>query len=265
MDRGVLSKYKKEDEKLVLSKIIDKINFCETRNKIQVTDFFDLGQKQLVYNFLNSQKFKNYMFYGGFEEAERVIAVFYPEKLEELIQNIDFNEYIKAIRITLPNENKGKYIHQNYLGALMKLGLNREKIGDILVDENGADVIIKEDILKFLVINLPELTRFQKSKIEEIRLEELRKAIIKKEKIMITVSSMRVDNIVAELAKCSRNKANELLEQERVFVNYEVIIKATKQIKEDDKITIRGKGRFKINKKVGTTKKDRIILEVEKN
>ncbi len=265
MDRGVLSKYKKEDEKLVLSKIMDKINFCETRNKIQVTDFFDLGQKQLVYNFLNSQKFKNYMFYGGFEEAERVIAVFYPEKLGELIQNIDFNEYIKAIRITLPNENKGKYIHQNYLGALMKLGLNREKIGDILVDENGADVIIKEDILKFLVINLPELTRFQKSKIEEIRLEELRKAIIKKEKIMITVSSMRVDNIVAELAKCSRNKANELLEQERVFVNYEVIIKATKQIKEDDKITIRGKGRFKINKKVGTTKKDRIILEVEKN
>lgn len=265
MDRGVLSKYKKEDEKLVLSKIMDKLNFCETRNKIQVTDFFDFGQKQLVYNFLNSQKFKNYMFYGGFEEAERVIAVFYPEKLEELIQNIDFNEYIKAIRITLPNENKGKYIHQNYLGALMKLGLNREKIGDILVDENGADVIIKEDILKFLVINLPELTRFQKSKIEEIRLEELRKAIIKKEKIMITVSSMRVDNIVAELAKCSRNKANELLEQERVFVNYEVIIKATKQIKEDDKITIRGKGRFKINKKVGTTKKDRIILEVEKN
>lgn len=265
MDRGVLSKYKKEDEKLVLSKIMDKINFCETRNKIQVTDFFDLGQKQLVYNFLNSQKFKNYMFYGGFEEAERVIAVFYPEKLEELIQNIDFNKYIKAIRITLPNENKGKYTHQNYLGALMKLGVNREKIGDILVDENGADVIIKEDILKFLVINLPELTRFQKSKIEEIRLEELRKAIIKKEKIMITVSSMRVDNIVAELAKCSRNKTNELLEQERVFVNYEVIIKATKQIKEDDKITIRGKGRFKINKKVGTTKKDRIILEVEKN
>ena len=50
MDRGVLSKYKKEDEKLVLSKIMDKINFCETRNKIQVTDFFDLGQKQLVKN-----------------------------------------------------------------------------------------------------------------------------------------------------------------------------------------------------------------------
>ena len=264
MDRSVLNKYKKEDEKLVLSKVMDKISFCETKNKIQVTDFFDLGQKQLIYNFLNSQKVKNYIFYGGFEEAERVLAVFYPEKLEDLTQNINFNEYIKVIRITLPNENKGKYTHQNYLGALMKLGLKREKIGDILVDENGADIIIKEDILKFLITNLSQLTRFQKSEIEEIKLEELRKAVIQKEKMTITVSSMRIDNIVAELAKCSRNKANELLEQERVFVNYEVITKPTKQIKENDKITIRGKGRFEVKQILGNTRKGRIMVEIEK-
>ena len=264
MDRSVLNKYKKEDEKLVLSKVMDKISFCETKNKIQVTDFLDLGQKQLIYNFLNNQKVKNYIFYGGFKEAERVLAVFYPEKLEDLIQNMNFNEYIKVIRITLPNENKGKYTHQNYLGALMKLGLKREKIGDILVDENGADIIIKEDILKFLITNLPQLTRFQKSKIEEIKLEELRKALIQKEKMTITVSSMRIDNIVAELAKCSRNKANELLEQERVFVNYEVITKSTKQIKEDDKITIRGKGRFEVKQILGNTRKGRIMVEIEK-
>lgn len=264
MDRNILNKYKKEEEKLILSKVIDKISFCETKNKIQVTDFLDLKQKQLVYNFLNSQKFSNYIFCGGFEETERVIVIFYPKKLEDIKQNINFNEYLKVIRITLPNENKGKYTHQNYLGALMKLGLKREKIGDILVDENGADIIIKEDILKFLIINMPSLTRFQKAKIEEIKLEELRKIIIKKEKITITVSSMRIDNIVAELAKCSRNKANELLEQERVFVNYEVITKTTKQIKENDKITIRGKGRFEVKQIVGNTKKGRIMIGIEK-
>lgn len=264
MGRNVLNKCKKEDEKLILSKVMDKINFCESRNKIQVTDFLDLGQKQLIYNFLNKQKVKNYKFYGGFEEAERVLAVFYPEKLEDLMQNINFNEYIKVIRITLPNENKGKYTHKNYLGALMKLGLKREKIGDIVVDEDGADIIIKEDILKFLITNLSQLTRFQKSKIEEIKLKELRKTIIQKEKMTITVSSMRIDNIVAELAKCSRNKANELLEQERVFVNYEVITKTTKQIKEGDKITIRGKGRFEIKQVLGNTRKGRIMVEIEK-
>ena len=88
---------RKEEEKLLLSKITDKINFCERKNKIQVTDFLDLSQKQQVYIFLNTKKIKNYLFYGGVEAAERVAVVFYPEKLENIIQNINLNEYIKAI------------------------------------------------------------------------------------------------------------------------------------------------------------------------
>ena len=48
MDRSIINKYKKSEEKLILSKILDKINFCETRNQIQVTDFMDLAQQQLI-------------------------------------------------------------------------------------------------------------------------------------------------------------------------------------------------------------------------
>ena len=146
----------------------------------------------------------------------------------------------------------------------MKLGIKREKVGDILVDDKGADILIKTDILKFVLANLTELTRFQKSKIEEIELNELRRIEEKKEKFTITVSSNRLDNIVAELAKCSRSKANELILQERVLVNYQTITKQTKDIKENDRITIRGKGRFEIKEKVGNTKKGRIVIEVEK-
>ena len=75
---------------------------------------------------------------------------------------------------------------------------------------------------------------------------------------------MRLDNIVAELAKCSRSKSNELLIQERVFVNFEVVTKQTKEIKEKDRITIRGKGRFVIKEIIGNTRKGRLFLEVEK-
>ena len=146
----------------------------------------------------------------------------------------------------------------------MKLGIKREKVGDILVDDKGADILIKTDILKFVLANLTELTRFQKSKIEEIELNELRQREEKKEKFTITVSSNRLDNIVAELAKCSRSKANELILQERVLVNYQTITKQIKEIKENDRITIRGKGRFEIKEKVGNTKKGRIVIEVEK-
>jgi len=145
----------------------------------------------------------------------------------------------------------------------MKLGIKREKIGDILVDEEGADILIQKDMLKFLQSNLQELTRFQKAKIEEVELKSLRKTIIEKEQIVITIASMRLDNIVAELAKCSRSKANEMILQERIFLNFEPITKATKEVKIKDKITIRGKGRFEIKEMIGRTRKGNILLQIE--
>lgn len=258
------NKYKNENDKLLISKIIDKIRFCETKNKIQTTDFLDEREQNIVEKFLKSNKIANYVFFGGYEEAERKILIIFPKKLENLVSNINFNEFIKTIRIVLPNEMKGKYSHRNYLGGLMKLGIAREKLGDILVVDTGADILVSPEIVKFLLSNIPSLIRFSKAKIEQIYLENLRKVEIKTEIFKITVASMRLDNIVAELAKCSRGKANEILEQERVLVNYETMQKPSKEIKQQDIITIRGKGRFVIKSIVGNTRKGRLFLEVEK-
>ena len=264
MDRNIINKYKNEKDRLLISKLIDKIRFCETKNKIQTTDFLDEMEQKLLENFLKSQKISNYFFTGGFEEAERKILVIYTEKLTDIIQNINLNEYINSIRIILPNEMQGEYTHKNYLGGLMKLGISREKIGDILVDDKGADILLMPEMLKFLITNIPNLIRFSKSKIEQISLKNLRKIEIKMQTIKITVASMRLDNIVSELAKCSRGKASEILETERVLVNYEIISKPSKEIKENDIVTIRGKGRFTIKRVAGNSKKGRIFVEVEK-
>ena len=56
----------------------------------------------------------------------------------------------------------------------MKLGLKREKIGDILVDDNGADIIVNREILKFLKLNLNSLNRFRDCEIQEIKINELK-------------------------------------------------------------------------------------------
>ena len=256
----------KEEDKLLISKVIDKIEFSKTKNKIENSNFLDLYQLNLIGKFLKSQKNKNYIFYGGFEEAERKILLTYPEKLEELVidKKYEFNDIINIIRITLPKEMQGKYSHRNYLGALMKLGIKREKIGDILVDNTGADIVILSEITKFLLNSLPELTRFSKAIIEKIKIEDIRKIQIQTEEIKIIVPSMRLDNIVSELARCSRNQANEIINQERVLINFEINTKISKEIKQQDVITIRSKGRFIIKQILGNTKKDRIILNVEK-
>lgn len=112
--------------------------------------------------------------------------------------------------------------------------------------------------------NVSSLTRFSKSNIEVKQIEELYKQEINTQEVQIIVSSLRLDNIVSELARTSRTKAEEIIKTARVFVNFENVMKASKILKEADIITIRGKGRFKIQEIVGNTKKGRFVVKVEK-
>ena len=256
--------YKRQEDRLQVAKLIDKIQISNRQNKIVHTNFLDLYQKKLVENVLKKIGKENVEFLGGFKQAERTICILYPEKCKKISQEILIKEIIDVVRVKLSKENYGKYAHNNYLGALMKIGLQREKIGVILVEENGADIIVMKEISQYVKDNLSQLTRFSKSQIEIISLENLRKVEIKKQEFKINVSSLRLDNIVSELSNTSRKKTEEILAQERVFINFEVQTKNTKQVKQGDKITIRGKGRFEIKEIIGKTRSGRIVVVVEK-
>lgn len=261
----VLNKYSKPEDKLLISKMLDKIELSKNRNKVEYTDFLDVYQKHLLEKILKQKEIENYVITGGTEETERNIIVFYPEKLKEVV-SLSYKKIlpITCIRINLPKEMYRKYSHRDYLGGLIKLGIKREKIGDIFVFENGADILILDVISKFILTNISSLTRFSKSTIEKIGLEDIRKKQIKTEELKVITSSMRLDCVVSELLKTSRGKAEEIIKEQRVFVNYENIDKLTKKVKINDLITIRGKGRFEISDIEGTTRNDRIKLIVNK-
>lgn len=262
----ILNKYDNEEDKLLVSRVLDKLEFVQKKNSIETTDFLDMHQKTVAEKVLKSQKITNYICYGGYSNAERVMIIIYPEKLEDVFNNnqYDFNNIVRVIRVILPNEMKGKYSHRDYLGAVIKVGLKREKVGDIIVNLDGADLIVSKDISKYIVDSFKELTRFSKSDIYEESIEKLNITEPKTEVLNIIIPSMRMDSIVSELIRTSRSKALEIINAERVFVNSEVITKNSKMLKENDMITVRGKGRFKIIKILNSTKKGNLVLEVEK-
>ena len=250
-----------DDDKIIISKIQDKQKFCQTKNKITYSDFLNQKEKMLI---RKSLKLENFFFYGGNNNSDREVLFFYPEKLNEEIAQKSVNSIIGAIRISLPNELRGKYEHRNYLSALIKIGITREKIGDILVSEDGADIVIFKVNSQFIQMSLNQLTRFKKSKIEVIEIDKLREKEDKFENKSIIVSSMRIDNIVSELTNCSRNKAEELIENERVLINYEIINKNSKIVINGDIVTVRGKGKFIINEVIRKTKNGKLVVEVKK-
>ena len=265
MDKQQLIKdYKKQEDKMCLSRVLDKIEFSKERGRVAYTDFLDMYQVSLVENFMKKIKFKNYKLYGGYEEAERKILMIYPEQYEKNWQEKNTTSIVKIVRVILPEEEKGNYTHRNYLGGIIKLGLKREKIGDIIVCEEGADIIVLEDFATILKQQLPSLTRFEKSEIILEEIQNLQKKEIKVEEIKIIVPSLRLDNFVSDLAKTSRSKAVQIIDQERVFINGQNETKASKQLKLKDIITIRGKGRFIIKDFAGKTRSGRDVIVIEK-
>ena len=136
----ILEKYRKEEDRLLVAKLFDKISAVQKQNKIQYTDFLSPIELQILKKVINMISYKKYIIYGGVEEAQRNIIIFYPDKLEDIFNNnqFDFNSICNTIRISnLPEEME----HKTFLGGLIKLGVKREKIGDILVFENRCRYI----------------------------------------------------------------------------------------------------------------------------
>lgn len=258
----ILEKYKKE-ERLLISKLFDKIALTEKQNKIQTTDFLSPIELNLLIDVLNIIGYKNYVTYGGIEDAQRKMIIFFPNKLENIFNDnkFDYNSICNCIRIMNYCE---EYTHKIYLGGILKLGIKREKVGDIVAFHNGADIVVDKEITKFLLSNLNDLTRFKKSSVEVIDINNITKKEQEYKELKIIVSSLRLDNIVSELAKTSRSKAVELLKQEKVFINYKSGIKSTKMVQCADIITIRGIGKFIIDDIWGNTKSGKIVLMVKK-
>lgn len=265
MDREVILNKYEDEEKIFAAQVLDKIRIAKTRNQIVETDFLDMYKQKIAKELLCANKEKNYTFYKVDENLDKALLFVYPEKYKILFdeEKIDYSKYINIIRIKLPNELKEKYSHKDYLSGIMKLGIKREKIGDIIVFNDSADIIVKSDICEYIFENLKALTRFSKATFSIENISNLRKPQINVETKRITVSSIRLDNVVSEIANCSRTEASNLIKEQRVYINYEKEDRNSRFLNENDIIVLRGKGKFKISKMLGETKKGKVALEIE--
>ena len=81
---------------------------------------------------------------------------------------------------------------------------------------------------------------------------------------MIIVPSLRLDNIVSKLSNISRGKAVEIIDSDKVLIDYSKLIDKSKEIKDGQRITISGVGKFIIGEIVGNTKSGRYKVKMNK-
>lgn len=261
---NLLNEFSNVEERLLISKVLDKLHYCETRNKISYLYFLNLFEKNLIIKFLKKIKKLNYLFYGGYDDCERTVLFFYPSKYDSNIILSNIKNIIKILRIELPKDLYSKYNHKMYLGGLMKLGIKRETIGDIITYDTGADIIILENISNYLYNNIQSLTRFQKCNFEILDIENLKNITPNFKEFDIILPSLRLDSFVSHVMHYSRSNALKVINEGRVFINFSNVTKYNKILSINDIITIRGFGRFYITEILGKTKKDNVKIKVKK-
>lgn len=247
-----------EDEKLLIRRACDKLDLCEKRYAQASTGFLNEREQDILLSeFENADRAKVFL-KGGYENAERRALIFVPEYLE-----LDESEIFGAIHCTYYKDYDLN--HRDFLGALMGVGIDREAVGDIIVNntEHYADIVVKCEMLPFLLSDFKTAGRAT-LKVREISLEELSKVEIKTQTVTDTVLSPRIDAIVAAGFGLSRENAATLVKSGKVYLNRRNVTDVDKGVADGSLINALGYGKFKVFISGNTSKKGRLFIKIEK-
>lgn len=253
-----LTRFNDAEEKLTASKILDRVNICLRDHLDIFTDFIDMYKLGKFLNMIFSIPDITVKAFGGHAESERKIIGFCPDYRG--LEDIDFP--IVTIEIILKGSKEEDISHRDYLGSILGLGIDRSKIGDILVHEQRAIVFVHKDISFYILNNLLKIKNV-KAETREISFEEIILPEPKIKEINSTVSSLRADAILSSGFQLSRSKVVDLIKAEKALINGG-IVSPSSNVKSGDFLTLRGFGKIKLNEIKGKTKKDRISVVIHR-
>ena len=221
-----------------IKKNIDRLNRGEP------TFFLEPNEVKEVSKHFKKEKFN---IFKPFEEAEKVIL--YKDTLPKVI-------LFKII-------TKEVFRHQDILGSIFSLNIEKCVFGDIIIDDNNYYFYLLESMKDYF------LTNFNKIKNNYIELEELDINTLKDYKrkyqeLELIIKSERIDTIVSNITNTSRNKVKDKFKNKEVILNYEVLTNPSYLLKEEDIFSIRKYGKFKYIGKIKQTKKNNYIVKIHK-
>lgn len=243
-----------DEDKLLFSRTKDAVRITSQRNISKFSGFFDCHGEVIVRSAIGG--FSRFMIYGGYDGAERKMLGTFSE-YDDLIAGA-----FPITPVSIICRGKGGLTHRDYLGTMMSLGIKRESVGDILVDDEKAVVFLQSTVAQFVINNLDRVGGQGVTIIEGIS-GELPDPHSFAE-IAKTIPSPRIDCIVSALCGVSRAKACELIERGLVQLRFMQCQRVDKTAQSGDTITVRGFGKFIIDDMSCMTKKGRLVLKARK-
>ena len=246
------------EDRLTLAKVLDKAEQAENRNIPTFTDFLSPRQRSQAVELLRLAGISesSHVPQGGYEGAERQVLLFLPDWLEA--ENAE--SPIRCLRASFREEEK--LTHRDFLGSLMGMGVVREKIGDILVAPDSADLLVLEGVADFLLQSWDSAGRAKLS-VSAIEPDNLHIPTVQRREVRDTVSSLRLDAVASSGFRLARGKATALIESGKVQLNWRECVKPDKLLEAGDVVSARGFGKFELSEVGGLTRKGRISIVLQ--
>lgn len=242
---------------LTEKRLIDLSNLAERKGIVTFSDFLTLNELNMFHQ--NAGKYvTSYELSGGYELAERQIAAFIPDALYYIW------EYPIDCLLIKPSHPKfaEQLSHRDILGAVMNLGIERCKIGDILIEENFCYLFCRQEITPYLCMQLHQI----RHTIVECQIQKQQELAITPnfEEYDAIIASNRLDNMVAALCKLSRTAAVQSIQSGKVMINGKECLHNAYICKPNDVLSIRGFGKFIFIGENGITRKNRVKINYKK-
>lgn len=244
-----------ENNNILLSAADDLYNLCERRGCAVFSRFYDGGEQAILQD--NHLVYGNSLLYGGNPACERKILGVFPDW-----ETPEYETFpITLVKCTC--SFKKDFTHRDYLGSLMGLGIERDRIGDIVVTEDAGYFFLHSSISEYVLANLKKIgshgVKLSVENISQMEYPEGKFAILK-----TVVASMRLDSVVGGATNLSRSKCAALIEHEKVSVNHRLTVESSAKVSEGDLLSVRGFGRFIVSSVEGETRSGRLHISLKK-
>ena len=222
------------------------------------TSFLGLSEQQAFYDIQRDIAYAGYDMDGGSSLCERKMIRFgSPDAL-----GYEEPYPIQCLKIEPMTPKFAEQLtHRDFLGAVMNLGIERDTVGDIFVQDKGAVVFCQEGIASYLTDYLKQV-RHTQVKCSVVEAADCLSSPVT-EKLTLSVASLRIDTVVSKVYNIARSRSLELFRAGRVFVNGRLTENNSYTLGNGDAVTARGFGRFVYMGEQGETRKGKIRINVE--
>ncbi|MCM1127043.1 MAG: YlmH/Sll1252 family protein [Lachnospiraceae bacterium] len=242
-----------DTEELLKKRFAELAQKCYQKNQYTFAGFLGLADAACFYEMERELSYVPYTLWGGYEGAERVMIRFGSAEM------LGYEEAfpIVCLKVSpLAEKFSDELTHRDYLGALMNLGIEREILGDILIEEKTAWIFCTQNMAEFISENMVKVKHTTVLCAESQEIPSFGSRDIQELKLQL--SSERIDGMIAKAYKLSRSDSAELFRQKKVFVEGRLCENSSRLLKAGETVSVRGYGKFEYRGETGISRKGKL-------